>query len=105
MIEEGKISFAYHKPLGTVNSPSRRCNVVAFSRKKSIVFCRIPFYSKKMFSCLSRKTKKAQVGRMLGLKKRIKTRKQITVLIIKHLVMPPVLPVDFIGNESILKDF
>lgn len=72
------------------------------AEKNTIVFVEYPFTVKDVLLSILGK-QKAQVGRMLGLKKRIKDEKTDNGAIIKHLVMPPVLPVDFIGNESIFK--
>jgi hypothetical protein len=44
------------------------------AEKNQLFFVEYPFTVKDVLLCLSRKTKKAQVGRMLGLKKRIKTK-------------------------------
>lgn len=72
------------------------------AEKNTIVFVEYPFTIKDVvYSILGKQ--KAQVARMLGLKKRIKEEKTDNGAIVKHLVMPPVLPVDFIGNESIFK--
>jgi teichuronic acid biosynthesis glycosyltransferase TuaH len=72
------------------------------AEKNVVVFVEYPFTVKDVaFSILGKQ--KAQVARMLGLKKRIKDNKTDNGAIVKHLVMPPVLPVDFIGNESIFK--
>lgn len=72
------------------------------AEKNTIVFIEYPFTFKDVvFSILGKQ--KAQVARMLGLKKRIQDEKTDNGAIVKHLVMPPVLPVDFITNESIFK--
>ncbi|RYJ53313.1 glycosyltransferase [Flavobacterium petrolei] len=72
------------------------------AEKNTIVFVEYPFTVKDViFSVLGKQ--KAQVSRMLGFKKRIKDEKTDTGAIVKHLVMPPVLPVDFIGNESVFR--
>lgn len=72
------------------------------AEKNTVVFVEYPFTVKDVvFSVLGKQ--KAQVARMLGFKKRIKDEKTDTGAIVKHLVMPPVLPVDFIGNESIFR--
>lgn len=72
------------------------------AEKNKIVFVEYPFTVKDVLMSILGK-QKAQVSRMLGLKKRIIDEKTDNGSVVKHLVMPPVLPVDFIGNESIFK--
>ncbi|WP_417941223.1 glycosyltransferase [Flavobacterium sp. RS13.1] len=74
------------------------------AEKNTIVFVEYPFTVKDVVMSLLGK-QRAQVSRMLGLKKRIIEEKTDSGAIVKHLVMPPVLPVDFIKNESIFKKF
>jgi glycosyltransferase involved in cell wall biosynthesis len=68
----------------------------------NIVFVEYPFTLKDVVMSLLGK-QKAQVARMLGLKNRIKDEKIENGAIVKHLVMPPVLPVDFIKNKTSFK--
>ncbi|MBI9039861.1 glycosyltransferase [Lutibacter sp.] len=68
----------------------------------NIVFVEYPFTLKDVVMSLLGK-QKAQVARMLGLKNRIKDEKTENGAIVKHLVMPPVLPVDFIKNKTAFK--
>jgi glycosyltransferase involved in cell wall biosynthesis len=70
------------------------------AEKNSVVFVEYPFTAKDVVMSLLGK-QKAQVGRMLGLKKRIINEKTDNGATVKHLVMPPVLPVDFIRNDSV----
>lgn len=72
------------------------------AEKNTIVFVEYPFTIKDVVMSLLGK-QKAQVARMLGLKNRIKNEITDTGAVVKHLVMPPVLPVDFISNESVFK--
>ncbi|MFD1613463.1 glycosyltransferase [Gelatiniphilus marinus] len=67
-----------------------------------IVFVEYPFTLKDVVMSLLGK-QKAQVSRMLGLKNRLKDEKTENGAVVKHLVMPPVLPIDFIENKSIFK--
>jgi teichuronic acid biosynthesis glycosyltransferase TuaH len=70
------------------------------AEKNTVVFVEYPFTLKDVvFSILGKQ--KAQVARMLGFKKRIKDEITDKAAIVKHLVMPPVLPVDFIANEAV----
>jgi len=72
------------------------------AKKNTIVFVEYPFTVKDIVMSLLGK-QKAEVLRMLGFKKRMIDEKTDNGAIVKHLIMPPVLPVDFIGNESIFK--
>ncbi|MDG2431851.1 glycosyltransferase [Flavobacterium sp.] len=72
------------------------------AEKNTIVFVEYPFTIKDVVMSLLGK-QKAQVARMLGLKNRIKNEITDTGAVVKHLVMPPVLPVDFISSESLFK--
>ncbi|CAD0009806.1 glycosyltransferase [Flavobacterium chungangense] len=74
------------------------------AEKNTIVFVEYPFTVKDVVMSLLGK-QRAQVSRMLGFKKRIVEEKTDDGAIVKHLVMPPVLPVDFIKNESIFQKF
>ncbi len=74
------------------------------AEKNTIVFVEYPFTVKDVIMSLLGK-QRAQVSRMLGFKKRIIEEKTDKGAIVKHLVMPPVLPVDFIKNESIFQKF
>ena len=72
------------------------------AEKNTVVFIEYPFTIKDVVMSLLGK-QKAQVARMMGFKKRIVNEKTNNGAVVKHLVMPPVLPVDFIKNESIFK--
>lgn len=72
------------------------------AEKNTVVFVEYPFTLKDVVMSLLGK-QRAQVSRMLGFKNRIVDEKTDNGAIVKHLVMPPVLPVDFISNESIFK--
>lgn len=72
------------------------------AEKNTVVFVEYPFTLKDVVMSLLGK-QRAQVSRMLGFKKRIVDEKTDNGAIVKHLVMPPVLPVDFISNESVFK--
>lgn len=74
------------------------------AEKNTIVFVEYPFTVKDVIISLLGK-QRAQVSRMLGFRKRIVNEKTDNGAIVKHLVMPPVLPVDFIKNESIFQKF
>jgi teichuronic acid biosynthesis glycosyltransferase TuaH len=74
------------------------------AEKNTIVFVEYPFTVKDVIMSLLGK-QRAQVSRMLGFKKRIVNEKTDNGAIVKHLVMPPVLPVDFIRSESIFRFF
>lgn len=75
------------------------------AEKNNVIFVEYPFTYKDVIMAILGKQKRAQVLRMLGLKKRIEKIKTPNGAFIKHLVMPPVLPVDFINNESLFKKF
>ena len=72
------------------------------AEKNTVVFIEYPFTIKDVVMSLLGK-QKAQVARMMGFKKRIVNETTNNGAVVKHLVMPPVLPVDFIKNESIFK--
>lgn len=72
------------------------------AEKNTVVFVEYPFTMKDVVMTLLGK-QRAQVSRMLGFKKRIVDEKTDNGATVKHLVMPPVLPVDFISNETIFK--
>lgn len=72
------------------------------AEKNTIVFVEYPFTVKDVIMSLLGK-QRAQVSRMLGFKRRIIEEKTDSNAVVKHLVMPPVLPVDFIKNESIFQ--
>lgn len=72
------------------------------AEKNTVVFVEYPFTLKDVIMSLLGK-QRAQVARMLGFKKRVIDEKTDNGAIVKHLVMPPVIPVDFIKNESIFK--
>lgn len=74
------------------------------ANKNTIVFVEYPFTVKDVIMSLLGK-QRAQVSRMLGFKKRIVEEKTDNDAVVKHLVIPPVLPVDFIKNESIFQKF
>lgn len=70
----------------------------------NVFFVEYPFTLKDVVMSLLGK-QKAQVGRMLGLKSRIIDEKTENGAIVKHLVMPPVLPVDFLKNKAAFNFF
>lgn len=72
------------------------------AEKNTVVFIEYPFTVKDVVMSLLGK-QRAQVSRMLGFKNRLIDEKTAHGAIVKHLVMPPVLPVDFIKNEWIFK--
>jgi len=72
--------------------------------KNNIFFVEYPFTVKDVIMSILGK-QRAQVARMFGFKKRIQTIKTPFETTINHLVMPPVLPVDFIKNETIFNFF
>jgi len=72
--------------------------------KNNIFFVEYPFTVKDVTMSILGK-QRAQVARMFGFKKRIQTIKTPFETTINHLVMPPVLPVDFIKNETIFNFF
>lgn len=74
------------------------------AEKNTVVFVEYPFTVKDVVMSVLGK-QRAQVSRMLGLKPRIVDEKTDNGAIVKHLVMPPVLPVDFINSESLFKKF
>lgn len=67
-----------------------------------VLFVEYPFTVKDIFTTLTGK-QNAPVMRMLGLKKRLKILTAENGARIMHLVSPPVLPVDFIGNDNIYR--
>jgi len=73
------------------------------AEKNTVIFVEYPFTIKDVVMSILGK-QRAQVARMLGFKKRIVDEKTDNGAIVKHLVMPPVLPVDFINNETIFKN-
>lgn len=72
------------------------------AEKNTVVFVEYPFTWKDVVMSLLGK-QRAQVSRMLGFQKRIVDEKTDNGATVKHLVMPPVLPVDFISNETLFK--
>lgn len=72
------------------------------AEKNTVVFVEYPFTIKDVVMSILGK-QRAQVARMLGFKSRIVDEKTDNGAIVKHLVMPPVLPVDFITNETFFK--
>jgi teichuronic acid biosynthesis glycosyltransferase TuaH len=68
----------------------------------NIFFVEYPFTLKDVVMSMLGK-QKAQVSRMLGFKKRIVDEKTENGAVVKHLVMPPVLPIDFIKNKTAFK--
>lgn len=74
------------------------------AEKNKVVFIEYPFTLKDVVMSLLGK-QRAQVARMLGLKSRVQDLKTSNNAVVKHMVMPPVLPVDFINNETIFKLF
>lgn len=75
------------------------------AEKNNVFFVEYPFTYKDVIMAILGKQKRAQVLRMLGLKKRIEKIETSNGAFIEHVVMPPVLPVDFINNESLFKKF
>ena len=73
------------------------------AEKNTVVFVEYPFTIKDVVMSILGK-QRAQVARMLGFKSRIVDEKTDNGAIVKHLVMPPVLPVDFITNETFFKN-
>lgn len=72
--------------------------------KNNVFFVEYPFTAKDVVMSILGK-QRAQISRMLGFKKRIQKIKTPFETTINHLVMPPVLPVDFIKNETIFNFF
>ncbi|MDP5157659.1 MAG: glycosyltransferase [Flaviramulus sp.] len=72
------------------------------AEKNTVVFVEYPFTVKDVVMSVLGK-QRAQVSRMLGLKPRIVDEKTDNGATVKHLVVPPVLPVDFISSESLFK--
>ncbi|MGZ0016175.1 glycosyltransferase [Yeosuana sp. AK3] len=74
------------------------------AKKNNVFFVEYPFTLKDVVMSILGK-QRAQVSRMLGFKKRIQKVKIPNGASVNHIVMPPVLPVDFISNESLFKCF
>jgi glycosyltransferase involved in cell wall biosynthesis len=74
------------------------------AEKNNVFFVEYPFTAKDVVMSVLGK-QRAQVSRMLGLKKRIQKVKTPNGASVNHIVMPPVLPVDFISNESLFNTF
>lgn len=74
------------------------------AKDNNVVFIEYPFTIKDVIMSVLGK-QKAQVSRMLGFKKRLQEITTDNGSKVKHLVMPPVLPVDFLNNESLFKTF
>ena len=74
------------------------------AKDNNVVFIEYPFTIKDVIMSVLGK-QKAQVSRMLGFKKRLQEITTDNGSKVKHLVMPPVLPVDFLNNESLFKIF
>lgn len=72
------------------------------AEKNTVVFVEYPFTVKDVVMSVLGK-QRAQVSRMLGLKPRIVDENTDNGATVKHLVVPPVLPVDFISSESLFK--
>jgi teichuronic acid biosynthesis glycosyltransferase TuaH len=70
------------------------------AKNNSVLFVEYPFTWKDIFTTLIGK-QKAPVKKMLGIESRFSTIKLPENKIIYHLVMPPVLPIDFIKNEKV----
>lgn len=74
------------------------------SDKNNVFFVEYPFTIKDVIMSILGK-QRAQVARMLGFKKRIQKIETSFGTSINHIVMPPVLPVDFIKNETLFNFF
>lgn len=72
------------------------------AQKNRVLFVEYPFTWKDVVMTLSGK-QKAPVKKMLGLNKRLTTIKTENNSKLYHLVVPPVLPVDFIRNDTIFQ--
>lgn len=72
--------------------------------KNTIFFVEYPFTVKDVIMSILGK-QRAQVARMFGFKKRIQTIKTPFETTINHLVMPPMLSIDFIKNEKLFQFF
>lgn len=72
------------------------------AEKNNVMFIEYPFTVKDVVMSVLGK-QRAQVLRMLGFNKRVQEIKTSNGAKLKHLVMPPVLPVDFISKESVFK--
>lgn len=72
------------------------------AQKNRVLFVEYPFTWKDVVMTLSGK-QKAPVKKMLGLNKRLTTIKTENNSNLYHLVVPPVLPVDFIRNDTIFQ--
>lgn len=72
------------------------------AQKNRVLFVEYPFTWKDVVMTLSGK-QKAPVKKMLGLNKRLTTIKTENNSNLYHLVVPPVLPVDFIKNDTIFQ--
>lgn len=72
------------------------------AQKNRVLFIEYPFTWKDVVMTLSGK-QKAPVKKMLGLNKRLTTIKTENNSNLYHLVVPPVLPVDFIRNDTIFQ--
>ncbi|MFA8437011.1 MAG: glycosyltransferase [Marinifilaceae bacterium] len=74
------------------------------ARRNRVVFVEYPFTIKDIFTSIFGK-QNAPVARMLGLKKRLQIIKTENASKVRHLVVPPVVPVDFIKNDKIFQFF
>ncbi|WP_372746189.1 glycosyltransferase [Lutibacter sp.] len=74
------------------------------AKDNNVVFIEYPFTVKDVIMSVLGK-QKAQVSRMFGIKKRLQEITTDTGSKVNHLVMPPVLPVDFLKNEFLFKTF
>ena len=74
------------------------------AEENNVFFVEYPFTIKDVVMSVLGK-QRAQVSRMLGFKSRIQKIETPNGATINHVVMPPVLPVDFLSNESLFKSF
>ena len=74
------------------------------AEQNNLFFVEYPFTIKDVVMSVLGK-QRAQVSRMLGFKSRIQKIETQNRATINHVVMPPVLPVDFLSNESLFKSF
>ncbi|MFD0988919.1 glycosyltransferase [Mariniflexile jejuense] len=74
------------------------------AENNNVFFVEYPFTLKDVVMSVLGK-QRAQVSRMLGFKSRIKKIETPNGATVNHVVMPPVLPVDFLKNETLFKSF
>jgi glycosyltransferase involved in cell wall biosynthesis len=73
--------------------------------KNNVVFLEYPRTYKDLINGIRGKANNIPVKRMLGLDKRVKTITSDIGSSVKHVVMPPMLPTNFIKNEKLLSRF